>query len=75
MQVLRPGGMLMTCSCSGAVALDDHFLPVLKVTNLPDNKHVLRSQSFIACGSHPFYYIMLRHTALHFASLWMQESV
>lgn len=32
MRVVRPGGMLMTCSCSGAVSLDDHFLPVLKVT-------------------------------------------
>ena len=31
MRVLKPGGLLMTCSCSGAVTLDDHLLPVLKV--------------------------------------------
>ena len=33
MRVIKPGGMLMTCSCSGAVNLDDHFLPMLKVTD------------------------------------------
>ena len=32
MRVVKPGGMLMTCSCSGAVTLDDHFIPMLKVT-------------------------------------------
>ena len=32
MRVVKPGGMLMTCSCSGAVTLDDHFVPMLKVS-------------------------------------------
>ena len=34
MRVVKPGGMLMTCSCSGAVSLDDHFLPMLKVSGV-----------------------------------------
>ncbi len=34
MRVLKPGGLLMTCSCSGAVTLDDHFIPALKVSQL-----------------------------------------
>ncbi len=34
MRVLKPGGLLMTCSCSGAVTLDDHFVPALRVRQL-----------------------------------------
>ena len=34
MRVLKPGGLLMTCSCSGAVTLDDHFMPALRVRQL-----------------------------------------
>ena len=34
MHVLKPGGLLMTCSCSGAVTLDDHFVPALRVRQL-----------------------------------------
>ncbi|KAL0039616.1 hypothetical protein WJX77_003474 [Trebouxia sp. C0004] len=45
MRVLRPGGLLMTCSCSGAVTLDDHFLPALKEAARAAGRHfsILRS--------------------------------
>ena len=32
MRLTKPGGLLMTCSCSGAVSEDAHFLPMLKVS-------------------------------------------
>lgn len=31
MQLVRPGGLLMTCSCSGAMTQSDEFLPMLQV--------------------------------------------
>lgn len=40
MRVVKPGGMLMTCSCSGAVSLDDHFLPMLKEAARVAGRHI-----------------------------------
>ena len=33
LRLVKPGGLLMTCSCSGAVAQGTGLLPIVKVTH------------------------------------------
>ena len=35
MAITRPGGLLMTCSCSGAVTQAARLLPIIQVPNHP----------------------------------------
>lgn len=61
MKLVAPGGLLMTCSCSGAVAQSNTFLPMLQVSRL----HVLlafalRSQ-WAACHRHEQMHLMMLH--------------
>ncbi|KAG2648849.1 hypothetical protein PVAP13_1NG067800 [Panicum virgatum] len=41
MQVVKPGGLLMTCSCSGAMTQSGMFLKTIQVTRRKSDLHIL----------------------------------
>ena len=57
MQVLRPGGILLTCSCSGAVRMDD-LLGVLEQSSQRLGRQVQILESFTHGVDHPIHLAM-----------------
>jgi 23S rRNA (cytosine1962-C5)-methyltransferase len=57
MQVLRPGGILLTCSCSGAVGMDD-LLGILGQSSQRLGRSVQLLESFTHGVDHPIHLAM-----------------
>jgi len=53
MRLVRPGGVLMTCSCSGAVAQSGEFIPMLQKAAKRAQRRVTLVRSGSAAGDHP----------------------
>lgn len=53
MRLVRPGGILMTCSCSGAVAQSGEFIPMLQRAAKRAQRRVTLLRSGSAAGDHP----------------------
>jgi 23S rRNA G2069 N7-methylase RlmK/C1962 C5-methylase RlmI len=53
MRLVRPGGLLMTCSCSGAVAQAQVFLPMLRKAARRAGRHITLLRSGGAAPDHP----------------------
>jgi 23S rRNA G2069 N7-methylase RlmK/C1962 C5-methylase RlmI len=53
MRLVRPGGVLMTCSCSGAVAQSGEFIPMLQRAAKRAQRRVTLVRSGSAAGDHP----------------------
>lgn len=53
MRLVRPGGVLMTCSCSGAVAQSGEYIPMLQRAAKRAQRRVTLVRSGSAAGDHP----------------------